>query len=111
MLESLLYFLSDMASYHEENQMTASNLAMCFAPSLFNIHNRYVVCIDVCVINIESDCQITRLNVQTQNIKLFSYSIFFKVLTLGSTCSLCPYRPVFSNMSLCYKILKNAGYG
>ena len=42
MLESLLYFLSDMASYHEENQMTASNLAMCFAPSLFNIHNRYV---------------------------------------------------------------------
>ena len=41
-LESLLYFLSDMASYHEENQMTASNLAMCFAPSLFNIHNRYV---------------------------------------------------------------------
>ncbi|XP_067950130.1 rho GTPase-activating protein 7-like isoform X3 [Watersipora subatra] len=39
-LESLLYFLSDMASYHEENQMTANNLAVCFAPSLFNIHNR-----------------------------------------------------------------------
>ncbi|XP_023932336.1 rho GTPase-activating protein 7 [Lingula anatina] len=36
-LQSLLLFLSDMAEHSEENQMTASNLAVCFAPSLFHM--------------------------------------------------------------------------
>ncbi|KAK3599497.1 hypothetical protein CHS0354_006631 [Potamilus streckersoni] len=36
-LQSLLLFLSDVASHAAEHQMTASNLAVCFAPSLFNM--------------------------------------------------------------------------
>ncbi|XP_063169809.1 stAR-related lipid transfer protein 8 [Candoia aspera] len=35
-LQTLLYFLSDVAS-SEENQMTAGNLAVCLAPSLFHL--------------------------------------------------------------------------
>ena len=34
-LSTLLYFLADVASNFDENQMNASNLATCFAPSLF----------------------------------------------------------------------------
>ena len=34
-LQTLLYFLSDIASRSAENQMPAENLAVCFAPSLF----------------------------------------------------------------------------
>ena len=34
-LQTLLYFLSDIAQRRDENQMPASNLAVCFAPSLF----------------------------------------------------------------------------
>ncbi|XP_048400594.2 stAR-related lipid transfer protein 8 isoform X1 [Stegostoma tigrinum] len=36
-LQSLLYFLSDIASV-QENQMTAGNLAVCLAPSLFHLN-------------------------------------------------------------------------
>ncbi|XP_074651788.1 rho GTPase-activating protein 7-like isoform X2 [Tubulanus polymorphus] len=36
-LQSLLLFLSDLAQHSEKNQMNASNLAVCFAPSIFNI--------------------------------------------------------------------------
>ncbi|ELT92701.1 hypothetical protein CAPTEDRAFT_219638 [Capitella teleta] len=36
-LLSLLYFLSDMANHSHVNQMNGSNLAVCFAPSLFNM--------------------------------------------------------------------------
>ncbi|XP_010077073.1 PREDICTED: LOW QUALITY PROTEIN: stAR-related lipid transfer protein 8, partial [Pterocles gutturalis] len=36
-LQTLLYFLSDIASA-EENQMTAGNLAVCLAPSLFHLN-------------------------------------------------------------------------
>lgn len=36
-LQSLLLFLSDIAKQHQSHQMTASNLAVCFAPSLFNM--------------------------------------------------------------------------
>ena len=36
-LQSLLLFLSDMASHSQRNQMNASNLAVCFAPSLFHM--------------------------------------------------------------------------
>ena len=36
-LQSLLLFLSDMASHSQQNQMNASNLAVCFAPSLFHM--------------------------------------------------------------------------
>ncbi|XP_072039854.1 rho GTPase-activating protein 7-like [Amphiura filiformis] len=36
-LQSLLLFLSDIASHSDENQMTAYNLAVCFAPSLFQL--------------------------------------------------------------------------
>ena len=34
-LQTLLYFLSDIASRSADNQMPAENLAVCFAPSLF----------------------------------------------------------------------------
>lgn len=37
-LQTLLYFLSDVATKKDENQMPASNLAVCFAPSLFHLH-------------------------------------------------------------------------
>uniref|UniRef100_A0A8D0BA42 StAR related lipid transfer domain containing 8 n=1 Tax=Salvator merianae TaxID=96440 RepID=A0A8D0BA42_SALMN len=36
-LQTLLYFLSDVASA-EENQMTAGNLAVCLAPSIFHLN-------------------------------------------------------------------------
>ncbi|XP_077001805.1 stAR-related lipid transfer protein 8 isoform X2 [Tamandua tetradactyla] len=36
-LQTLLYFLSDIA-LAEENQMTASNLAVCLAPSIFHLN-------------------------------------------------------------------------
>ncbi|XP_064607724.1 rho GTPase-activating protein 7-like isoform X2 [Liolophura sinensis] len=36
-LQSLLLFLSDISLSSDEHQMTASNLAVCFAPSLFAI--------------------------------------------------------------------------
>ena len=36
-LQTLLYFLSDIAANKDCNQMPASNLAVCFAPSLFQI--------------------------------------------------------------------------
>ncbi|KAL4230817.1 Dynein light chain Tctex-type [Mactra antiquata] len=36
-LQSLLLFLSDIAKHASTHQMTASNLAVCFAPSLFNM--------------------------------------------------------------------------
>lgn len=36
-LQTLLYFLSDIAANKDYNQMPASNLAVCFAPSLFQI--------------------------------------------------------------------------
>ncbi|XP_046371993.2 rho GTPase-activating protein 7-like isoform X3 [Haliotis rufescens] len=36
-LQSLLLFLSDISQHADEHQMTASNLAVCFAPSLFNM--------------------------------------------------------------------------
>ncbi|KAJ8298015.1 hypothetical protein KUTeg_024546 [Tegillarca granosa] len=36
-LQSLLLFLGDIATHDAEHQMTASNLAVCFAPSLFNM--------------------------------------------------------------------------
>lgn len=36
-LQSLLFFLFDISTQADEHQMTASNLAVCFAPSLFNM--------------------------------------------------------------------------
>ncbi|XP_077984954.1 rho GTPase-activating protein 7-like isoform X2 [Glandiceps talaboti] len=36
-LQSLLLFLSDIAQHSDTNQMTAHNLAVCFAPSLFHM--------------------------------------------------------------------------
>ncbi|XP_052278825.1 uncharacterized protein LOC127877199 isoform X2 [Dreissena polymorpha] len=36
-LQSLLLFLSDISKHANRHQMTASNLAVCFAPSLFNM--------------------------------------------------------------------------
>ncbi|GAB6028696.1 hypothetical protein CHUAL_004520 [Chamberlinius hualienensis] len=36
-LQALLSFLNDVANRSKENQMTASNLAVCFAPSLFHM--------------------------------------------------------------------------
>lgn len=36
-LQTLLYFLSDIASA-EENQMTAGNLALCLAPSILHLN-------------------------------------------------------------------------
>ncbi|KAJ8394431.1 hypothetical protein AAFF_G00046420 [Aldrovandia affinis] len=36
-LQTLLYFLSDIASAHD-NQMTAGNLAVCLAPSIFHLN-------------------------------------------------------------------------
>ncbi|XP_063314117.1 rho GTPase-activating protein 7 isoform X4 [Pelobates fuscus] len=37
-LQTLLYFLSDIACAVEENQMTPTNLAVCLAPSLFHLN-------------------------------------------------------------------------
>ncbi|KAM6985956.1 stAR-related lipid transfer protein 13 [Aplochiton taeniatus] len=37
-LQTLLYFLRDVTSYVEENQMTAMNLAVCLGPSLFHVN-------------------------------------------------------------------------
>uniref|UniRef100_A0A8C5M0Q3 Rho GTPase-activating protein 7 n=1 Tax=Leptobrachium leishanense TaxID=445787 RepID=A0A8C5M0Q3_9ANUR len=37
-LQTLLYFLSDVASAVDENQMTPTNLAVCLAPSLFHLN-------------------------------------------------------------------------
>ncbi|XP_067890965.1 rho GTPase-activating protein 7 isoform X2 [Heterodontus francisci] len=37
-LQTLLYFLSDVAAVVEENQMTPTNLAVCLAPSLFHLN-------------------------------------------------------------------------
>lgn len=37
-LQTLLYFLSDVAGKSNENSMTADNLAVCFAPSLFQLN-------------------------------------------------------------------------
>jgi hypothetical protein len=39
-LHTLLYFLRDVAMHANENQMTAANLAVCFAPSLFQLATR-----------------------------------------------------------------------
>lgn len=36
-LQTLLYFLRDVTSLVEENQMTAMNLAVCLGPSLFHL--------------------------------------------------------------------------
>ncbi|XP_061659324.1 stAR-related lipid transfer protein 13-like isoform X2 [Syngnathoides biaculeatus] len=36
-LQTLLYFLHDVAAQVDENQMTAANLAVCLAPSLFHL--------------------------------------------------------------------------
>uniref|UniRef100_A0A8C6S055 START domain-containing protein n=1 Tax=Nannospalax galili TaxID=1026970 RepID=A0A8C6S055_NANGA len=36
-LQTLLYFLSDVTAVVKENQMTPTNLAMCLAPSLFHL--------------------------------------------------------------------------
>lgn len=37
-LQSLLAFLQEVSFHSEENQMTATNLAVCFAPSLFHLN-------------------------------------------------------------------------
>ncbi|XP_075716136.1 rho GTPase-activating protein 7 [Rhinoderma darwinii] len=37
-LQTLLYFLSDVAASVDENQMTPTNLAVCLAPSLFHLN-------------------------------------------------------------------------
>ena len=37
-LQTLLYFLHDVTSFVEENQMTAMNLAVCLGPSLFHLN-------------------------------------------------------------------------
>ncbi|KAM4051289.1 rho GTPase-activating protein 7 isoform 2-T2 [Anomaloglossus baeobatrachus] len=37
-LQTLLYFLSDIAAAVDENQMTPTNLAVCLAPSLFHLN-------------------------------------------------------------------------
>lgn len=37
-LQTLLYFLRDVTSLVEENQMTAMNLAVCLGPSLFHVN-------------------------------------------------------------------------
>lgn len=50
-LQTLLYFLSDVSAAVDENQMTPTNLAVCLAPSLFHLNTlkrensspRYVV--------------------------------------------------------------------
>lgn len=36
-LQTLLYFLRDVSSLVEENQMTPMNLAVCLGPSLFHL--------------------------------------------------------------------------
>lgn len=36
-LQTLLYFLRDVTSVVEENQMTPMNLAVCLGPSLFHL--------------------------------------------------------------------------
>lgn len=36
-LQTLLYFLRDVTSLVEENQMTSMNLAVCLGPSLFHL--------------------------------------------------------------------------
>lgn len=36
-LQTLLYFLHDVTSLVEENQMTPMNLAVCLGPSLFHL--------------------------------------------------------------------------
>lgn len=36
-LQTLLYFLRDVTSMVEENQMTPMNLAVCLGPSLFHL--------------------------------------------------------------------------
>ena len=36
-LQTFLYFLTDVAALSSVNQMTASNLAVCLAPSLFHL--------------------------------------------------------------------------
>ena len=37
-LQTLLFFLSDIASKKGDNQMTEHNLAVCFAQTLFQLH-------------------------------------------------------------------------
>lgn len=37
-LQTLLYFLSDVTAAVKENQMTPTNLAVCLAPSLFHLN-------------------------------------------------------------------------
>lgn len=37
-LQTLLLFLSEIAKYHKTNQMTRSNLAVCFSPVIFNLN-------------------------------------------------------------------------
>lgn len=37
-LQTILYFLSDVAAEVDENQMTPTNLAVCLAPSLFHLN-------------------------------------------------------------------------
>lgn len=37
-LKILLFFLRDVVTFVEENQMTPTNLAVCLAPSLFHLN-------------------------------------------------------------------------
>lgn len=39
-LHSLIYFLHDVSTFSEANHMTAQNLAVCFAPTLFHLSTR-----------------------------------------------------------------------
>ncbi|KAL0162292.1 hypothetical protein M9458_041688, partial [Cirrhinus mrigala] len=38
-LQSLLLFLQEVVACVEENQMTPTNIAVCFAPSLFHLNS------------------------------------------------------------------------
>lgn len=43
-LQTLLYFLLKIAKHSDINQMTDSNLAICFAPSLFQYTSHSIFC-------------------------------------------------------------------
>ncbi|KAH9519900.1 StAR- lipid transfer protein 13 [Bulinus truncatus] len=40
-LQSILLFLSDISSHEADHQMNASNLAVCFTPTVFQLGSRY----------------------------------------------------------------------